>query len=345
MTTAMTVAGHYRFQAEVISAAGVSLGEIPISPDWGPAYECCRLQGLRRGHSVPAVRADCVSVAPEWHGKAGEPFVDQVRISVPDACGEPVSCEFPLEYFRAAVEKGAEGLVRSGKLLVGEQFRFRVFAFATAASRSPRAADTDVLEGELLNNDLVIQDRSIGPLRATSQLRGIDSASGDQLPTFIPSHVIDECRELAIASPEIETGTILLGHLCRDPQTSELFLEISAGITARHTIAERHSLTFTAESWVAVDAAIRLRDSGEIIGGWSHSHPWFCAKCDPASRSICPFAKPVFSEADRSVHRTVFGLGFQVAMLLSLYGDEVGPACDLFGWSSGSIRAHEYYVV
>ena len=100
MTTAMTVAGHYRFQAEVISAAGVSLGEIPISPDWGPAYECCRLQGLRRGHSVPAVRADCVSVAPEWHGKeilafaacyCGDAAKGQQALAPLRALGKPIA--------------------------------------------------------------------------------------------------------------------------------------------------------------------------------------------------------------------------------------------------------------
>lgn len=341
----MTVASQYRFQAEVTSASGVSLGALPISPDWAPAVEWCRMQGVRRGRSVPAARPDSASVEPVWHHQAGAPFVDQVRISLPDDCGDSVSCEIPNEFFRASIEKGAEGLVQSGALAVGERFTFRVCAFALPNPVSVLAAGVDDLEGEALNSELVIRARPIGSLRAAGQARGVQSVPENEVPVFIPARVIDEFKVSALASPEVETGVILVGHLCRDPESSELFLEVTAGVPARHTIAARASLTFTAKTWAAVDAAIRLRDAGEIIAGWAHSHPWFCRKCDPRSQRVCVLGKPMFSVSDRNVHRTVFGLGYQVALLLSLYGDEAESSVDLFGWILGGIEARGFNVV
>jgi hypothetical protein len=338
------VTTQYRFQAEVTSASGVPLGALPISPNWGPALEWCRWQGVRRGRSVLAAPPDLASVAPVWHREAGAPFVDQVRISVPDDCGDSVSCEIPNEFFRAAVEKRAESLVQSGALAVGERFTFRVCAFASPNSVPVLAVDLDDLEGEALNSELVIQARPIDLFRAAGQMCGVQSATENEVPVFIPARVIDEFKALSIASPEVETGVILVGHLCRDPESSELFLEVTAGIPARHTIAARASLTFTPETWAAVAAAIRLRNGGEIIVGWAHSHPWFCRNCDDESQRVCPLGKPMFSVSDRNLHETVFSLGYQVALLLSLYGDETEPGCDLFGWILGGIEARGFYV-
>ena len=95
----------------------------------------------------------------------------------------------------------------------------------------------------------------------------------DDMPVFVPQHLLDQVAEQTLAERGRETGGILIGNLHRDATLPEIFAEVTAQIPAEHTRGDAVKLTFTPDTWVAVDNAIKLRGRSEIYLGYWHSHP------------------------------------------------------------------------
>ena len=352
----MTVNSRYRFLAEVESPRGEQVGALPLRPDWYPALEWCHFDGLRQGRHMPVVEAGSAVVEPVWH-EDGPPFVGGVRVGMADLDGEAFTCDLPTAYFNDAVEKESAALVAGGKLTVGADFKFRVCAYAAPPEAAPaaksndgtRAAamEEDDLEGELVDVGFATQAMSLASMTEGSRREGTGHWDDADLPVFIPADVIAELRSMARADALVESGAILIGRLCRDSTgasaTADMFLEVTAQITARHTIAAYASLTFTGETWSSVNAALALRRRDEMIVGWAHSHPYFCRNCSAAERLFCTLSRTHFSASDVNVHRTVFSHAYQVALLLSFLGEST-PRSDLFAWRTGRIAPRGYYV-
>jgi len=103
-------------------------------------------------------------------------------------------------------------------------------------------------------------------------------------------------------------------------------------------------LSFTPATWASVDAAINLRASDEIALGWWHSHPFFCRQCSPANRAVCPLAVPMFSAADRALHREIFQKPWSIGLLLSFLG-QPQPSYNLFAWNHGQIEEVNFSIL
>jgi proteasome lid subunit RPN8/RPN11 len=165
---------------------------------------------------------------------------------------------------------------------------------------------------------------------------------------FLPRRVLDEAVASARRAGDVETGGVLVGRLRRDGASAPpgLFVEITAQVPAPHTRAESTRLTFTAETWAAVQAAITLRRRGEVMLGWWHSHPDFCRlrHCPEERRAACPGAAPFFSPEDVHLHATCFPSAYQVALLVSDSTPD-GMTWSLFGWAQGMVTARGFHVV
>src|SRR5262249_49598024 len=135
---------------------------------------------------------------------------------------------------------------------------------------------------------LPLDDAAIEPLQARSIFSGPDEPAGE-VPVFLRQQILVEAVEQARVAADVETGGVLVGKLCRDPRSREIFLEITAQVAAPHTRSQSTRLTFTPETWAAVQAAITLRRRNEIMGGWWHSHPDFCRlrSCPVERRARC----------------------------------------------------------
>jgi hypothetical protein len=104
-------------------------------------------------------------------------------------------------------------------------------------------------------------------------------------------------------------------------------------------------LTFTPEAWAATDAAIRLRNQGEIHLGWWHSHPiraW-CQNCPAERQAVCRYNDEFFSEHDAALHRAVFPRSYSVALVVNdrAAGDLTHS---MFGWWMGQIAPRGFHV-
>jgi len=342
----MSAINGYRYAATLFDSENRSLGQSPIEVDWTPARERLCLEALRKAPTgcTTLPPTDRVVIQPHWHDTVGEPYIKSVQGRVSTNAGETVA-DFPTDYFKPAVQRVATQLVERGTLAHGDRYRYVVCAF-----RSPLDGSYPALEAGFQVEEIPAPL----PLKSTAysdfEARGSEYAAGepDDLPVFIPQSVFDEIEELTRQAAAMETGGVLLGDLHRDvDRPDRLFIAVAVQIPASFTQAAATKLTFTAETWSAVEAAMRLRNRSELLVGWWHSHPvrFWCKDCPPERRRVCPLQmrEAFFSSDDSTVHRTVFSRAYTLALVAS--HREEGVEFASFGWREGVIAPRGFHVL
>lgn len=336
----------YSYFASLSTPQGAPLGEARLEVDWIPALRWAQFEALRADSAIDD-GAQTPRIVPEWHRDDGAPFIDGIRIQR-DGNGAEAG-RLSLDYFSASVVAASTSLVKSGTISAGQTFAYRIYALAD--QHRPRTDNSEV-DIQAVDTPPAIGDSDMYPLIRRAETVGGRSGSvstGSKprpdpcLRVFVPRSLLDETSRLGQAAGDIETGGILVGRLLRDTG-GEIFVRLTAQIPAPHTEATQGSLRFTPATWSSVDAAIRLRASDEVPLGWWHTHPFFCARCPREQRALCPLSSPVFSEADRALHREVFQMPWNVALLLSFLGEK-HPSHDLFTWNRGAIEASRFYLL
>lgn len=324
----------HRYVAEASDSSGRRLGDLTLAPDFGPAAECTHLEGVRRGYLPALLHHGPAVVVPVFEDP---PYVANVQIRFDDADPAFEPPFIPWSYFQPWVEDSAGSLVRAGALGRGDSFVYRICAFPDASGSVGPGPDAEPVAMDL-------ERVALAPRIARATPSGSAASVQKDFPVFVHRTVLDEARGLARAARDRETGGILVGHLHRDTDSSEVHLEITAQITAIYARAGPAHLEFTPETWSAVGDALTLRSRGERILGWWHYHPYFCRQCAPARRRHCPFSQPFFSRDDRELHGVVFYGAYNVALLVSDLG-QTRLSCDWFGWRHGSIEARDCYLL
>ena len=325
----------YRFAIEILTPEGVPLGQFPVTVDWEPAREDVRMLALRHRKIDPRTGDANVVVQPVWEDERGEPYAAGARLIDGD-----IASEMPLTYFQpSAIEVSAQ-LVEKEILKAGDLFDFKLLAFLGTEPAS-KSCSAFAMEDVIAPLDFV--ETRLADLESGAAAFG--RAYSEDVPVFVPSNVLDEVETLARDAGDVETGGILIGQLHRDSAIPEIAVVITAQIAARHTHSRATALTFTAETWTAVRAALDLRRSGEIFTGWWHSHPafaWCNPECTPDRRKICPLQKAFLSADDLLLHRTVFPKAFHVALLAN--NADAGLQFALFGWRHGMVQHRGFNV-
>jgi proteasome lid subunit RPN8/RPN11 len=326
----------HRCALEFYDESGKRLGQQAVEVDLEPARECARLELLRSRQAAPGGPGSPGRMVPRWSTKLGAPYIEGFGIEFDG--GEPPGVDFPNTYFRSTAARAAERYISEGSLGEQDSFHYLVMAFPV---------DVDEARPPFLVHrlpvPLPIVESSLGPLRAGAWLAG-DHDPRD-LPVFLPEALLREVRELSRDSGGSECGGVLLGHLHRDRNAPELFVEVTVQVPARHVEASADRLTFTPETWRDVDAARALRAVGEIMLGWWHSHPvgTWCRDCAPEKRRECSLAEGFLSTHDRHLQRTVFPGAHCVALVVTDPGDRE-PTCALFGWRRGLLARRGYFI-
>ena len=329
----MDICAPYRFAVEASDLNEVNLGDCAlVDVDFEPVVQCAHLDGVRRGHlsATTAPRPAQIRAVP--CPDRGAPYISGIEVRF---AGARNHAAFPLDVLREPVARALETLGEQGVLSAGEQFNYRICAFDAAAATAT-VADFDL---EAAPAALSIPEAALPDDRESRGPRGV----AEDLDVVIAQSVLDEAMDLARAAGETEVGGLLLGRLCRNRETEDLFVDISALIKAPETNATASSLRFGPRTFAAVEQILNLRDRDEMMLGWFHSHPNWCAGCPPSRRRHCALASPFFSQADRDVHRSLFPQAFSQALLISDLGTNQ-PSIDLYAWRMGSIQARGYQV-
>ncbi len=334
----------YRLLAVLSSEAGIPIGEYPITPDWHPATESARFLALRQSKSLVGPER----IVPVWDAD-GAPHLSGVQAVVCNGDGRDIPCDIPLAYFKSQVQSVSSRCIEEGKLKVGETFHYRIAAFACSAEEAADGpGQPQGWHVQQVPSSPLCGERPLKSFLGSSRLIGGSEETGDY-PVFIPLSVLQQAEALKEEANVNETGGILIGYLWRDTESPEVFAEVTALVPALHTIAQSTRLTFTPATWDAVRAAILLRNREEVFLAWHHTHPSrFWCTCGPELQRHCPLGQQFFSSDDKSVHRTVFSLGFHTALVtgdrpLPDGGWEIVHA--LYGWRSGIIEPRGFYLL
>jgi len=341
----MPVLNTHRFRVDARSKFGVPLGDLDLNPDWETVLECARLSGIRNGRLPPMLDGGMnARVVPQWHPSMGAPFVSGAKMTFGEGTPEEWSFPVPKTYFRRAVTDASGRLVETGLIRQGELIDYVLCAFPDEEVTNPENADgVGEIDVEHGIHPISVDERSLAEALAGAERRGSDYWQQEDIPVLIHGRVLAEACALSREAGGFETGGVLVGRLYRDPKPPEVFAEIRAQVWAPHTKAAAAKLTFTTDTWAAVADAIKLRRQDEMMLGWWHCHPNFCARCPEERRRLCHLSRPFFSQDDRFLHRAVFQGAFNVALLVSDLDDDL--SVDLFGWRGGEITQRGFYVL
>ena len=297
----------YRYAIELHSSSGAVLGQVPVTPDWTAALESAAFEGFGAGISPPSVHAGGRGRA-DLAREAGAPYVSGFRVlgagGFPWRFRPPTCARTRYRPRRRASRRSAGG---RRDLHLPRVRLFRLAATARGAAlgllhrgRRPPAAARFEDRGRA---PALIGSARRGARRRRRRLRAAGSAR----------------RSGRSGAPRRRRRNrrCLVGKLHRDPAGGDLLVEITAQLPAPHTVSQAASLTFTPDTWAAVDRALALRRRGELMLGWWHYHPDFCRKCPPENRRRCHLAATFFSAEDVNLHRTCFGRAYHVALLVS----------------------------
>ncbi len=153
---------------------------------------------------------------------------------------------------------------------------------------------------------------------AETELRASVARTDEADPQFaivIADATWTAINEHANTRHDAEVGGVLLGKVCRDARETP-YLLIDGHVAALEAESRASNVTFTAETWTKIHAAIDRDFPGASIVGWYHTHPSFGI---------------FLSEMDVFIHRHFFEAPHQVAIVI----DPIAKTHGGFAWRAG----------
>jgi proteasome lid subunit RPN8/RPN11 len=347
MTRLTAAPGAYRFRLEFLRGRSRRIREIELArPDFDRAIETTFFDGLRRrlfrDYDPPLDRA---RIEPRFVEGDQTPRSAGFTVAVPALDGGEHRCSFDLMYFKNMGRRIGVELIAGGRLPEDADLHYQLGAYLDTVE-TPAAGG--------LTFDLETTAPSIpirpGSRRQFGATEAWDRPLVEDFPVLLPRHVIQEAVDEARHAPEREVGGVLLGHLRREEEHGELFLEVTCLVPAEQTQATEISVTFTHETWARVREVIDWRGEGEIFAGWVHSHPFrFCAECPLPVPAECVAKVMFYSSDDEFLMETSFARPFMVGLLTAVeprLESVLGHApVKLYGWKNGLIEARGFEVI
>jgi proteasome lid subunit RPN8/RPN11 len=333
---------------EFLDTSGRQLQETPVtSADFAQAIEAAFFDGLRKGafteYRVPLSEARVEPHFPRDGERSPRTRGFSVVLPTPDAGEHRV--DFGVRFFQSRAIRTIGDLMRQGTVPLKGQVNFRLNAYLDGEAPKAVSGARFTLEDAAIEVPL-----RPGSRRALGTTEAWDSPRADDFPVLISRRVLEEAVEEARRAPERETGGVLLGHLRRDPETGEVFLEVTCQVPAEETQATGTSITFTPATWARVREVIDFRGEGEIFAGWVHSHPFrLCADCPLKPPPECIQKVLFYSSDDEFLMELSFGQPFMIGLLTA-----VEPKLEaalghlpvrLYGWKRGAIQARGFEVI
>jgi proteasome lid subunit RPN8/RPN11 len=345
-TEALPTVYHYRL--EFFDAQRRPVQEVALtSADFARAVEAAFFDGLRHGvwtaYDPPLGRE---RIEPHFADpEAGSPQSKGFDVVLPTPDGGAYRVAFASTFFGTrAIRLGAD-LVRVGRLAKGSRLLYQLAAYLDAAEEKPRRGLRIAVEPASMAVPL-----RPGSRRDLGVAEAWDSPGPDDFPVVVPRRVIEESVEEARRTPDREIGGVLLGHLRRDPETGDVFLQATCQVPAEQTEATTTSVTFTPETWARVREVQELRGEGEVFAGWVHSHPFrFCAECPLPTPAECIDKVLFYSSDDEFLMEQAFARPFMVGLLTAVepkLEQTLGHApVKLYGWRHGEVVSRGFEVI
>jgi proteasome lid subunit RPN8/RPN11 len=341
-------AGVYRYRLDFRDESGRRVHEVALErADFARAVEAAAFDALRRGllpaYDPAPARA---RLEPRFaRPGGGSPLAAGFDVVMPTPAGPEYRLGFDTRFFRTLGRRVGARLALAGRVPPETTLLFHLSAYLDRAEG--RAAGALNIEVESVAPEIPVRPgsrRALGPTQAWDQPGPAD------FPVVIPRSVLEEAVAEARRAPDREVGGVLLGHLRRDEDTGEFFLEVTCTVPAEETEATAASVTFTHATWARAREVAAWRGEGETFVGWVHSHPFtLCAECPVPAPPECVSKVLFYSTDDEFLMELTFARPFMVGLLTA-----VEPRLEaalghlpvkLFGWRNGLIEARGFEVI
>jgi len=262
---------------------------------------------------------------------------------------EPFSYYFPRECLAHVAARGARRLIEEGRLATGE-----LYFYGLTAGDAPDA----LLRGP---EGRGVPGLATAPLRRL--LEGAEPVDVGEDDAAYPVFFTRSARERAErvsrkggdVSPPVETGGLLIGPLCRCPETGQLFAVVVQVLEATESEATKYSLTYSGPTWARVQALLRAQQAHPTtrhhrILGQSHGHNFLpfegaepCAACRLVD--VCTRSSAYLSADDRTWCRAVFsGEPWQLSQVFGMDARSGGTET-FYGQLGGGLTRRGYWVI
>ena len=337
------------FELEFLDQDGNSVRHEPLKArDFAAAIRAARFKAFCRGtFSHFATDDEMAQIDPLFAGEQTAPTqASAFHVRVRDSHGAESCSKFTTAYFASLAHRTRVALVRTEQIDGEVQLRYRLNAYL-ADVQQPAPSEGITLEPQSM-------DMPIKSVRRSDYCR-VDTwdraaAEDSDFRVLIRQQVLKEVVAEAGRYPALEIAGFLLGHLCRDPQSGEVFVVVTEFVSSTETTeASSTSVTLTPDSFAEVRRIIRLRDDGEQIIGWAHSHPFrFCDECPLPPPPECISKVLFFSIDDIQLMESTFPQPFMLGLLAA-----VEPRLEqalshlpvrLFGYRDGQIQQFGFDV-
>lgn len=327
----------YRWAIEILRRDGTRVGQRVIEPDLSPLVESAKLEYLRRHGPEAATDYDRpAEIEPVWQKNLGEPYVGALRVAI---SGEVTVPAAETAVFREAAAEVSAEFVKSGEIEGGSKFVYLVTAYA---AETPKANPENNARFRVATLPSYLR---VSNGQWPETLPALCEVDKSDIGIAIPRRLLEEISAITESKRGVETGGALLGHLRWDPGREDLFLDITEQVHARGALGDATRLRFTPECWADIRATMALRQQGESIVGWWHSHPGrdWCQECPRERQEACSMQKGFLSSHDQILQRTAFPRAFMPALVAT---DTVFNRIDfaMFGWRNGVLERRSYQV-
>jgi len=266
----------------------------------------------------------------------------------------PEQCRFfPFDVLAPVAARGAERLLAEGVIERGELYYFRL-------AELPEPTRVRGPEGRAAP--------SLAPLslarvreRITCGERGEPGERTDEAdyPVFFTRAARERAERVsrrgASARPAVESGGLLVGPLCRCPDTGELFALVTEVLEATDSEASGYSLTYSGATWSRIQGVLRARATQPAtrhhrVLGQTHGHNFLpfdgAEPCEACSLvEVCTRTSASLSEDDRIWARSVFSAEpWQLSQVFGL--DARSHPCEAFyGQRRGQLARRSYQLI
>jgi hypothetical protein len=262
--------------------------------------------------------------------------------------GEKLSRYFPRECLEHVAARRAKALLADGGLEPGDLYYYGI---------APGLPETTVRgpEGRVAPS---LASVPLGRIREGAE--GFEvPPEDDDYPVFFTREARERAERLSRkggdAQPPVETGGLLVGPLCRCPETGELFAVVASVIEANDCEATKYSLTYSGATWSQIQTIVRAQQQQRAtrhhrILGVCHGHNFLpfegaepCEACEIAP--ICTRSSAHLSSDDRTWSRAVFsGEPWHVSQVFGLDARS-GLTETFYGQRAGALARRGYYVI
>ena len=270
---------------------------------------------LRRGYAeVPlgSVRAELAPVPREAGSR--DPICDGFDLVARDPEGREASLYFSRDSLGPVATRGARRLLERGVLEPGQLYYFDLEPDPPSAGR-----DAARVVGPEGRGAPELRELPLAPLLERSDAPE-DSHHAFHYAVFFTRDAALRAervsRKGAAASPAVETGGLLVGLLCRCPDTGEIFAIVLDVLEATGSEATTHSLSYSGETWARIQTVLRARSRHPAtrhhrLLGQAHGHNFLpfggAAPCEACAHvAVCTRTSAYLSEDDRTWCRSVF---------------------------------------